>query len=291
MKKLLFISSIVLCIHFSFAGTDIISQLSSKISPLRLTEKVIQAIDRATENPSEEDFINASNSLESDLSEFFSILDFYQRRQVPKPVLGFIIENRDIFREYCKNNQTECIRVAMMIHVYRADIVRRYEIHRDRDIVSRDTRHRAALQYVPEDVIVPDAPTSSTYQSIVVDISKQLIFAYEEGELVYVSPVTTGMNGHETPLGNFSVRKKQTDKWLISPFKYDYYKLWVDYWVEFLPGYGFHDACNDVSCWRTKFGGPDYTRYGSHGCINMPYDAAEWLSGWALVGTAVRVQA
>ena len=37
-------------------------------------------------------------------------------------------------------------------------------------------------------------------------------------------------------------------------------------------GVGLHDAT-----WHTSFGGSRYVNYGSHGCINMPYDAAKYV--------------
>ena len=40
--------------------------------------------------------------------------------------------------------------------------------------------------------------------------------------------------------------------------------------MPFNGGIGMHDAS-----WRKKFGGTIYQKSGSHGCINMPYDAAK----------------
>jgi lipoprotein-anchoring transpeptidase ErfK/SrfK len=83
---------------------------------------------------------------------------------------------------------------------------------------------------------------------------------------------------------------KQKNRLLRSPFKGISYRLHVDYWIQFYPKYGIHDACNSKSCWRKEFGGQDYKARGSHGCVNTPYDAVKWLYDWALIDTAVRVQ-
>ena len=39
--------------------------------------------------------------------------------------------------------------------------------------------------------------------------------------------------------------------------------------MRFNQGIGMHDAS-----WRVYFGGKIYLTSGSHGCVNMPYDAA-----------------
>jgi len=50
--------------------------------------------------------------------------------------------------------------------------------------------------------------------------------------------------------------------------------------------YGFHDAT-----WRSdeEFGGDTYLWNGSHGCINLPYSAAEELYGLVHVGDKVHI--
>lgn len=52
----------------------------------------------------------------------------------------------------------------------------------------------------------------------------------------------------------------------------DGYKSWVNFFIPFNGGIGFHDAS-----WRSTFGGNIYLYSGSHGCINMPYSAAKKL--------------
>ena len=46
----------------------------------------------------------------------------------------------------------------------------------------------------------------------------------------------------------------------------------VKFWMPFNGGIGFHDAS-----WRNTFGGTIYKKNGSHGCVNMPYEAAKTL--------------
>ena len=42
--------------------------------------------------------------------------------------------------------------------------------------------------------------------------------------------------------------------------------------MPFNGGIGFHDAA-----WRSRFGGTIYLTNGSHGCVNLPYSAAQTL--------------
>ena len=61
------------------------------------------------------------------------------------------------------------------------------------------------------------------------------------------------------------------------------YKTDVTYWMPFINvNIGLHDAW-----WRYEFGGDIYTWYGSHGCVNLPTDAARELYYMAGVGTVV----
>ena len=58
----------------------------------------------------------------------------------------------------------------------------------------------------------------------------------------------------------------------------------VSYWMPFNGGVGFHDAT-----WRRDFGGNYYKKNGSHGCVNMPFDAAKTLFENIEAGCAVLV--
>lgn len=49
-------------------------------------------------------------------------------------------------------------------------------------------------------------------------------------------------------------------------------------------GIGLHDAT-----WRNKFGGNIYINKGSHGCVNLPYQTAEYIYENVKVGTKVLV--
>ena len=52
------------------------------------------------------------------------------------------------------------------------------------------------------------------------------------------------------------------------------YESFVNYWMPFNGSIGLHDAT-----WRSSFGENIYISDGSHGCINLPFDAAKKLYG------------
>lgn len=133
---------------------------------------------------------------------------------------------------------------------------------------------------------------------IVVSLSKQILHAYLNGRLVYTTLVTTGMRGLETPTGTWQVYGKVTNVIFHSPWPpgspYYYKPEFVHYVLEYDAPYIYlHDAT-----WRSVFGpGTQYphkdpkfgNETGSHGCVDMPLNAAAWLYNWAPIGTTVQV--
>lgn len=147
-----------------------------------------------------------------------------------------------------------------------------------------------------------DPPTATPVPSqlIVVSLSKQWLWAYQGGQVVFDTPVTTGRPGLETPTGTFDIQQKLWDIWFYSPWGRDspnyYDPEHVDFAMLFLSGgYFIHDAT-----WRHCFGPgtnvphtcPDGTQEtGSHGCVNVSYSAGAWLINWVRMGTTVRIEA
>jgi hypothetical protein len=106
-----------------------------------------------------------------------------------------------------------------------------------------------------------------------IDISAQHLWIYQGGNVVLSTDVVTGnvWRGKSTPTGTYYIFSKQRDKILRGP---DYdgteYASLVAYWMPFNRGIGLHDAP-----WRATFGGTIYLKNGSHGCVNMPPEAAK----------------
>ena len=115
-----------------------------------------------------------------------------------------------------------------------------------------------------------------------VDLTNQMVYVYKNGQQVVSSPCVTGCiaKGHGTPTGVYSIFSMDKNRYL----KGDGYKSWVNFFVPFNGGIGFHDAS-----WRSAFGGNIYLYSGSHGCINMPYAQVQKLFANVSMGEKVIV--
>ena len=119
-----------------------------------------------------------------------------------------------------------------------------------------------------------------------INLARQHMWVYDDKQLVYDAPITSGATGagFATVQGLFSIKAKQTNR-NLNGYAIGYnYNVFVQYWMPFYGNYGLHDAS-----WRSSFGGSDYYYGGSHGCVNLPTDAAAWLYNFVVVGTPVWV--
>lgn len=107
---------------------------------------------------------------------------------------------------------------------------------------------------------------------IEIDLTNQYLWFYKDYNLVAETAIVTGDPKYqETATGAFPLAFK------ASPFNLtggggDGVKSWdveVQYWMPFYDGQGLHDAK-----WRSSFGGNIYKGNGSHGCVNLPPEAA-----------------
>lgn len=133
---------------------------------------------------------------------------------------------------------------------------------------------------------------------VVVSTENQSATMYQNGAPVYSTPVTTGGPELPTDHGVFHIYFKVSPFVFHSPFPlgspYYYPPTPVQYWMPFDGQEGLHDAS-----WRSNFGpgsnlaptdlGTGNYILGTHGCVNLPTDAAAWLWNWAPVGTTVVV--
>ncbi|MBQ3407327.1 MAG: L,D-transpeptidase [Lachnospiraceae bacterium] len=132
-----------------------------------------------------------------------------------------------------------------------------------------------------------DARFGGTY--VEADLSNQHVYYYENGQLVLDTPCVSGTkydSSRHTVLGLYSIYYKQRNRTLRGPMVNGApsYTSFVNFWMPFYRGYGLHDAS-----WRGSFGGTIYYSSGSHGCINLPYNAAATLYEHTEVGTPVIV--
>ena len=151
------------------------------------------------------------------------------------------------------------------------------------------------------DLVTSHVPERYTGRaSIVVDLGEQQAYLYRGKHRTAASRISSGREGHRTPIGRFSVIRKDTDH------RSSLYGNYVDdsgrvmkanvdsrtdskpphshflgasmpFFVEFSPGYGLHQGYLP--------GVP-----ASHGCIRMPYWKARQFYEAARIGTAVTVK-
>jgi lipoprotein-anchoring transpeptidase ErfK/SrfK len=110
-----------------------------------------------------------------------------------------------------------------------------------------------------------------------VDLSEQMLTAYENGVPVHSTLVSSGLPQTPTPTGKFRIWIKLRYDDMAGE---DYYIEDVPYVMYFYEGYGLHGVT-----WHGNFGHPM-----SHGCVNLPTPEAEWLFNWADVGTLVSIR-
>lgn len=126
-------------------------------------------------------------------------------------------------------------------------------------------------------------PQVGTGKELVVSIGQQAFWAYEGGEVVQASLVSTGTGvvpDAETPLGSFQV----LTKYEIQDMEGDiggYYR------VEDVPDVLYFD--NDGNAFHGTYWHESFGTRQSRGCINLPLDVASWLYEWAPIGTPVTI--
>ncbi|CAG0982359.1 hypothetical protein ANAEL_01821 [Anaerolineales bacterium] len=121
-------------------------------------------------------------------------------------------------------------------------------------------------------LLSPEVPESE--KLIHVDLSTQLVTAFEGSIMVFSSRCSSGGKGTRTPMGEFltyhkgpSVHMNNQDEDVKA-----HYDLPGVPWCTFFTGYGnaFHGTY-----WHN-----DYGRPRSHGCVNLPSEDAKWLYRW-----------
>jgi lipoprotein-anchoring transpeptidase ErfK/SrfK len=170
------------------------------------------------------------------------------------------------------------------------------------DNVTNHQNNSVAITSTKDTTITFPTPSSPTVDTpgkvIVVQLSRQWLWAYIDGKIVFDSAATTGQPDLETPTGTYHIQFKLTEHWFISPWPkgspYYYKPQLVHYALYFLDkGFYIHDAP-----WRQSFGPgsnvphtlPDGTaETGSHGCVQVPVSSSKWLYEWAPEGTEIQI--
>jgi hypothetical protein len=131
----------------------------------------------------------------------------------------------------------------------------------------RVIRSRQKLPDAPKETAKPVGPIV-----IAISIEKQQLKLYDQNGLFAETPVSTGMRGHSTPMGVFSIIQKnkyhRSNIYSGAPMPYMQRITWsgVAMHAGVLPGYP-----------------------ASHGCIRMPMNFAMRMWGWTRMGARVIV--
>lgn len=163
------------------------------------------------------------------------------------------------------------------------------------DAVNSHKNGELEVPYVQSAASIPDDDgVDFGKKYIEVDLEKQHATFYNGKKVLWESDFISGSpdGEHDTPTGVYCINNKEspstlkgemvpvektTGKGKKAKTTVTYepeYETVVEFWMPFVGnGVGFHDAT-----WQPGFGGTMYKEgYGSHGCINLPYDAAESL--------------
>ena len=137
--------------------------------------------------------------------------------------------------------------------------------------------------YIPKSA---SAQIITAEKLITVDTGSQTVTAWNNGQIQYQTKASTGMYLTPTVKGSFKIRTKIPMQDMRGPSPYRQYHPSGKYYIKNVPhvmyfyqAYAFHGAY-----WHNNFG-----RRASHGCVNLPLAAAEWLYNFADVGTRVEV--
>jgi LysM repeat protein len=161
-------------------------------------------------------------------------------------------------------------------------------------IVEANHLANANFIYVGQRLVIPGgsapapapAPQPTSNKRIVIDLSEQHMYVYQDGALLYSWVTSTGMPGAETVPGNFKVLNKLPNAYAYTWGLQMPYWLGI-YWAGSLQN-GIHALpimANGQLLWEGYLGQPV-----SYGCIILSTEHAQILYNWAEVGTPVDIQ-
>jgi lipoprotein-anchoring transpeptidase ErfK/SrfK len=134
------------------------------------------------------------------------------------------------------------------------------------------------LRPIPSEELEPISPeVPAEAKRIEVNLTTQVLTAYEDDEIVFQTKISSGIPYGETdtPRGKFFIDPKTPTKHMGNGNLFadaDDYELPGVPWTSFFTaaGHAFHGTY-----WHENFGSPM-----SHGCINMRTSEAKWLFRW-----------
>jgi len=134
------------------------------------------------------------------------------------------------------------------------------------------------MRLIPDDelsLLSPEVPDEEKH--IVVDLSTQLVTAFEGEKLVFSERCASGVKGTDTPKGEFRTYHKGPSVHMTNEGdaleNESVYSLPGVPWCSFFTGAGnaFHGTY-----WHNDYGLPR-----SHGCVNLPSESAKFIYRWS----------
>jgi len=133
--------------------------------------------------------------------------------------------------------------------------------------------------------VQPQPAPAADGKYILVSISEQHLYAYQDNELVYSAVASTGMN-NGTRVGVFHVLDKIPNAYGAT------WNIWMPNWLGIYYSGSLENGIhalpilsNGVRLWAGYLGTPI-----SFGCVVLGIEDAQWIYDWAEVGTPVEIR-
>ena len=123
---------------------------------------------------------------------------------------------------------------------------------------------------------IPEEVSGTNDFWVEVNLSTQMLYAYNGSQIISSFLVSTGTNSYPTVTGTYKIYAKLPTYTMVGP---GYNLPDVPYSMFFYKGYSIHGTY-----WHSNFGTPM-----SHGCVNMNTNDAAWIYNQSSIGTYVFV--
>lgn len=205
-----------------------------------------------------------------------------------KPVLDeqaiadFVNQNANAYDTYGKNatfTTTLGVQLSLPRLSYGWKTNREEEIARLTELIKTGSKQEREPAYWRKGVWKGQNDIGNSY--IEADITHQHLYVYDKGVIVFETDFVSGDISKPdcvSPAGIFGL----TYKTLNAVLRGADYETPVTYWMPFYGNFGMHDAT-----WRDSFGGDIYLTNGSHGCLNLPFDAAAVIYNYVYEGSPI----
>jgi lipoprotein-anchoring transpeptidase ErfK/SrfK len=139
---------------------------------------------------------------------------------------------------------------------------------------------RNSSAIIPEDQVVDLEARVPDGKYIDINLAKQHLSIFEDGERLGTYRISSGKRGMATPTGNFKILSKNGRAWSRK------YGLYMPYWMQFTGvGHGIHELPEWPGGY--KEGAAHLGVPVSHGCVRLGVGPAASVYAWADIGTPV----